>query len=119
MMRSFWIAPAAAFAAVLMFSSPAKADKWGFSARVSHGGYSSRDCRPRYSHRKTYRSSRYGHGDRHYSRSRDYNRHSGYDVRRSGYGRAPYRGEYRRSYRRGVSYRSSRYSRGSGFYRCR
>ena len=71
-MGSFWIAPAVAFAAVLMFSSPAKADKWGFSARVSHGRYASRDCRPRYSHHKTYRSSSYGHGDRHGARARVY-----------------------------------------------
>ena len=66
MMRSLWIAPAAAFAAVLLFSSPAKADKWGFSVRVGSGGYAGRDCAPRYSSRKTHRYSTYGRGDRHY-----------------------------------------------------
>jgi hypothetical protein len=123
MMRSFWIAPAAAFAAVLMFSSPAKADRWGFSVRVGSGGYSSRDCAPRYSDRKTYRRSTYDRGDRHYTRSRDHYPRDGYEVRRSGHGRSAYRGESRRSYSRSYSrsghYRSPRYSRGSRNYRCR
>ena len=123
MIRSSWIAPAAALAAALMFSSPAKADKWGFSVRVGHGGYARRDCGSRYSYRKSYRYSTYGHGDRYYSRSRDYYPHDGYDVYRSGQGRSYYRSyyrsEYRRTYIRSGHYRSPRYYRSSRYYRRR
>ena len=119
MMRSFWIAPAVALAAALMFSPPAKADKWGFSIRVGHGGYGRRDRAARYSYRKTYRYSTYDRGDRYYTRSRGCYPSDGYDVRRSGHGRRYYRSEYRRSYSRGSHYRSPRYYRGSRYYRRR
>ena len=107
MIRSFWIAPAA-LAATLLFSTPsAKADKWGFSIRVGHGGNYSDCYAPRVRHR-TYRYSSPAHYGGHSYRSHGYARHGGYDVYRRGHGRTYYRrGHYRSGRYRG--HRSHRY----------
>ena len=107
MIRSFWIAPAA-LAAALLFSTPlAKADKWGFSIRVGHGGNYSGCYVPRVRH-KTYRYSKHGHYSSHSYTQRRYDRHGGYDVYRRGHGRTYDRGGHYRS-RRYRGHRSHRY----------
>ncbi len=114
MIRSYWIAPAAAILATLLFSPSAKADKWGFSVRVGHGGRSGHYYSPRIVRHKTYRySSRsYRGGYYYYDRAPRYYRHSGRDVYRSGHGRYGYRRErYDNSRRRGSYYRRHRYYR--------
>ena len=111
-MRSFWIAPAAALVATLLFSPPAKADKWGFSIRVRHGA-ASRSCySPRVVHHKAYRySSRSHHSDYRY-RTSHHDRHGGRDVYRSGHGRVGYHRD-----RHYTSRRHSRYYRRHRYYR--
>ena len=112
MMRTYWIAPAAAIFATLLFSPSANADKWGFSIRVGHGASRGSCYSPRVVHRKTYRySSRSYRGDHHY-RDSHYDRHGGRDVYRSGHGRARYhRNRHYTSRRHGSYYRRNRHYR--------
>ena len=109
-MRSYWIVPAAAIVATLFFSPSAKADKWGFSARVSYAGDGYRRA-PRVVHHKNYRYSSRSHcGDNYYyDRAPRYYRHSGRRVYRSGHGRYGYsRERYYDSRARGRYYRGHR-----------
>lgn len=113
MIRSFWIAPAA-LAAALLFSTPsAKADRWGFSIRVGHGGTYS-DCYAPRVRRDTYRYSKHRYYSYRRHSPRRYDHHGGYDVYRRGHGRTYYRGGHYRS----GQYRGDRY-RGRSSHRYR